>query len=225
MTTAKQLKARVRARMARTGERYAVARAHVVGGVVDSGPVVDAGWALRGGTDPDTAALANVLAHRGVTGPDGPLTEPLLLLVGGGLGAGYILWEFAHDDSRVVTLGFTHSWQYFDRRLATTVDRLGLDVAWSRTGGAAGAAEMLTSTLVAGDPAGRVSPGIYQVVFNRDVRGCGYVATIGNVSVGGPNRGQVSVASLPTNVNGVRVRTADDAGVEADKPFHLAVTC
>ena len=79
--------------------------------------------------------------------------------------------------------------------------------------------------LVAGDPAGRVSPGIYQVVFNRDVRGCGYVATIGNVSVGGPNRGQVSVASLPTSVNGVRVRTADDAGVEADKPFHLAVTC
>ena len=34
MTTAKQLKARVRARMARTGERYAVARAHVVGGAV-----------------------------------------------------------------------------------------------------------------------------------------------------------------------------------------------
>ncbi len=153
MTTAKQLKARVRARMARTGERYAVARAHVVGGAIDTGPVVDAGWALRGGTDPDTAALANVLAHRGITGPDGPLTEPLLFLVGGGLGAGYILWEFAHDDSRVVTLGFTNSWQYFDRRLATTVDRLGLDVAWSRTGGAAAAARALAATLDAGDPA------------------------------------------------------------------------
>ncbi len=153
MTTAKQLKARVRARMARTGERYAVARAHVVGGAVDTGPVVDLGWTLRGGTDPDTAALTNVLAHRGVAGPDGPLTEPLLFVVGGGLGAGYILWEFAHDDSRVVTLGFTHSWQYFDRRLATTVDRLGLDIAWSRTGGAAGAARALASTLAAGDPA------------------------------------------------------------------------
>jgi hypothetical protein len=153
MTTAKQLKSRVRARMARTGERYAVARAHVLGGAVGTGPVVDAGWALRGGTDPDTAALANVLAHRRVTGPDGPLTEPLLFLVGGGLGAGYILWEFAHDDSRVVTLGFTDSWQYFDRRLAATVDRLGLDVAWSRTGGAAAAARALTDTLAAGDPA------------------------------------------------------------------------
>ncbi|MFP5372815.1 MAG: BtrH N-terminal domain-containing protein, partial [Actinomycetes bacterium] len=166
MTTAKQLKARVRARMARTGERYAVARAHVVGGAVDPGPVVDAGWALRGGTDPDTAALANVLAHRGVTGPDGPLTEPLLLLVGGGLGAGYILWEFAHDDSRVVTLGFTHSWQYFDRRLATTVDRLGLDAVWSRTGGAAGAAQALASTLADGDAA-IVWPDRYQVGYRN----------------------------------------------------------
>jgi hypothetical protein len=153
VTTTKQLKTRVRARMARTGERYATARAHVVDGTRETSPVVDAGWALRGGTDPDTAALSNVLAHRGVTGPAGPLTEPLLFLVGGGLGAGYILWEFAHDDGRVVTLGFTHSWQYFDRRLATTVDRLGLDIAWSRTGGAAGAASALTSTLAAGDPA------------------------------------------------------------------------
>ena len=76
-----------------------------------------------------------------------------------------------------------------------------------------------------GDPATRNSVGIYQVVFNRDVRACGYVATIGNVSTGGPNRGQISVASLPSSVNGVRVRTANDGGVEIDRPFHLAVIC
>ncbi|WP_222267477.1 BtrH N-terminal domain-containing protein [Modestobacter marinus] len=153
MTSGKQLKARVRARMARTGERYAVARAHVLGAAAGGAPVVDAGWTLRGGTDPDTAALANVLAHRGVAGPAGPLTEPLLFVVGGGPGAGYILWEFDAQDGRVVTLGFTHSWQYFDRRLATTVDRLGLDARWSRTGGAVGAARALASALDAGDPA------------------------------------------------------------------------
>jgi hypothetical protein len=152
MTVAKQLKVRIRARMARTGERYSVARAHVVGTAAGR-PVMDAGWTLRGGTDPDAAALANVLAHRGVTGPDGPLGEPLLLVVGGGLGAGYILWEFEHDESRIVVLGFTHSWQYFDRRLGTMVDRLGLDVAWSRTGGSARAAGALASALAAGDPA------------------------------------------------------------------------
>lgn len=151
MTVAKQLKVRIRERMARTGERYSVARARVLG-PADRGPVVDAGWTLRGGTDPDTAALANVLAHRGVTAPDGPLSESLLLVVGG-LGAGYILWEFERDDSRVVVLGFTHSWQYFDRRLGTTADRLGLDVTWSRTGGTARAAASLASTLAAGDAA------------------------------------------------------------------------
>ena len=79
--------------------------------------------------------------------------------------------------------------------------------------------------LVAGDPAARTSPGIYQVVFNRDVRGCAYSATIGNVGVGGPNRGEISVASLGASVNGVRVRTADGAGAEIDKGFHLLVSC
>lgn len=152
MTVAKQLKVRIRERMARTGERYSVARAHVLrtGG---PGAVVDAGWTLRGGTDPDAAALANVLAHQRVSGPTGPLSEALLLVVGGGLGAGYILWEFERDDSRIVVLGFSHSWQYFDRRLATTADRLGLDVEWARTGGTARAAGALASTLTAGDPA------------------------------------------------------------------------
>ncbi len=46
MTSSKQLKARVRARMARTGERYAVARMHVRGAAGGDGPVVDAGWAV-----------------------------------------------------------------------------------------------------------------------------------------------------------------------------------
>lgn len=150
MTVAKHLKLRIRDRMARTGERYSVARAHVLG-AADRGPVVDAGWTLRGGTDPDAAALAGMLAHQGVTGPDGPLDEALLLVVGG-LGAGYILWEFERDGSRIVVLGFGHSWQYFDRRLATTVDRLGLDAAWTRTGGTARAAAALASALAAGTP-------------------------------------------------------------------------
>src|SRR5688500_15353793 len=98
MTSQKQLKSRVRARMAKTGERYAVARRHVVGdggassGVTD--PVVDHGWTLRGGTAPDASALANILANREVRGPDGPLSEALIFGIAGGMGAGYILWEF-----------------------------------------------------------------------------------------------------------------------------------
>jgi hypothetical protein len=155
VTSQKQLKARIRVRMAATGERYAVARAHLIGAGGDldhSGAVVDAGWTLRGGSDPDASALANLLANAGVVGPDGPLSEELILLVTGGLGAGYILWEFEHGDSRVVTLGFTNSAQYFDRRLSAAVTRLGLHADWSRTSGTVGAAAELRRELGAGQP-------------------------------------------------------------------------
>ncbi len=154
VTTQKQLKARIRARMAATGERYAAARAQLVGPADHDhvGPVVDAGWVLRGGSDPDAAALANLLANAAVAGPQGPLSEELILLIAGGLGAGYILWEFQHDDSRVVTLGFTNSGHYFDRRLASATTRLGLHADWSRTSGAVGAAAALRRELEAGQP-------------------------------------------------------------------------
>ncbi|MGH8921685.1 MAG: BtrH N-terminal domain-containing protein, partial [Actinomycetes bacterium] len=152
MTSRKQLKARIRARMATTGERYATARAHLIGNGAD--PLhIDHGWSLRGGTDPDAAGLAALLAHHNVTGPDGPLTEALLFGIGGGLGAGYILWEFKHDSSRAVVLGFANQWQYFSRRTERTLDRLGVHARWHRTGGARGAATRLTAELDAGHPA------------------------------------------------------------------------
>jgi hypothetical protein len=155
VTTQKQLKARIRVRMAATGERYAAARAQLVGPAGDhdhSGPVVDAGWVLRGGSDPDAAALANLLANAGVVSADGPLSEELILIIAGGLGAGYILWEFQHDDSQVITLGFTNSGHYFDRRLTKAITRLELQADWSRTSGAVGAAAALRRELAAGQP-------------------------------------------------------------------------
>jgi hypothetical protein len=155
VTSQKQLKARIRVRMAATGERYAAARARLVGADGDldhSRAVVDAGWTLRGGSDPDASALANLLANAGVVGPDGPLSEELILLVTGGLGAGYILWQFQRHDSRIVTLGFTNYAHYFDRRLSAAVTRLGLDADWSRTAGTVGAAAGLRRELGAGQP-------------------------------------------------------------------------
>ena len=175
MTSQKQLKSRIRERMARTGERYTVARARVLGpdgrhphpddrenapaenapaveAPAEEAPAVDHGYLLTGGTDPDAAALTHLLTHAGVRGPDGPLSEPLLFAVSGGLGAGYILWEFAHDDSRHVTLGFSHSWNYLGRRLEAALARLGLDADWHRTGGSAGAGKRLRAELGEGRP-------------------------------------------------------------------------
>ena len=103
MTTDKAFKRVVRARMAKTGERYAAARRTLIEGAADghhAEPTTDAGTAsgyrMRGGLHPETATLANVLANQGVvSGLTGePLTEAAILGIGGGLGAGYILWEF-----------------------------------------------------------------------------------------------------------------------------------
>ncbi|MFN2616379.1 MAG: hypothetical protein ABR581_04555 [Thermoleophilaceae bacterium] len=71
----------------------------------------------------------------------------------------------------------------------------------------------------------RTSAGHYQAIFNRDVRGCAYVATLGSVGATGPTNGEVSVASLASNVNGVSVRTANSNGTATNRSFHLIVNC
>jgi hypothetical protein len=141
MTEQKHLKARIRARMAKTGERYAAARRHVVG---DTRPDTDRGWTLRGGLHPDTSAVSHLLADAGV-----PVSEAMVLGIGGGLGAGYILWEFARHDARHLTLGFRHRWNYLDWN-DRTLDRLGATYRVHTTAGTKGASERLSAELAAG---------------------------------------------------------------------------
>jgi hypothetical protein len=122
MTARKHLKARIRARMARTGEPYVTARRHVVGEAEE--PRLDHGYRLRGGVHPDTSAVANVLAHHGViAGHTGaPLTEAMVLGIGGGLGAGYILWEFAKHNLKHPILGYRNRAAGDGRRLGLSAD-------------------------------------------------------------------------------------------------------
>jgi hypothetical protein len=160
MTSQKHLKARIRARMAKTGERYATARRHEVG---SAEPIArDLGWTLRGGVHPDSANIANALANLGspVTiaggGPEGLgggiISEAMVLGIGGGLGAGYILWEFTAHNAADLVLGYRYRWNYIDWT-QRTLDRLGATHRVSGTAGARGAAAALTSALEAGRPA------------------------------------------------------------------------
>ena len=71
----------------------------------------------------------------------------------------------------------------------------------------------------------RTAVGLYQVIFNRDVRGCFYNATVGDVGAAGPPGGQVTVGALESNANGVTVRTTNSAGELGNRPFHLLVSC
>ncbi|WP_206184872.1 BtrH N-terminal domain-containing protein [Thermoactinospora rubra] len=139
MTDKKQLKARIRARMAKTGESYTAARRHVVGATAEPR---DGDWVFTGGRHPDSAVVA------ALTG----LSEPLVFLAGGGIGAGYILWEFKRHDSVHLTLGFRHQWQYPGRWMAQTLDRLGVPYEHHTTAGAKGAARKLAEELDAGHP-------------------------------------------------------------------------
>jgi hypothetical protein len=74
--------------------------------------------------------------------------------------------------------------------------------------------------------AARTAEGRYQVIFDRDVRGCAYYATIGGPTAAAPpDNGQITVSSLASNVNGVDIRTTGAGGNDANKPFHLLVLC
>ncbi|WP_158881456.1 BtrH N-terminal domain-containing protein [Amycolatopsis anabasis] len=107
-------------------------------------------YRLRGGRQADVAAVRNVLAQRGVTGPDdGPIGEPLVFLASGGIGAGCLLAEFGHGGSKPLLLGFRSRWQSPREWIQSTVDRLGVEAA-VRTGG--GTRKRLTKELAAGNP-------------------------------------------------------------------------
>jgi hypothetical protein len=149
MTAHKHLKERIRARMARTGESYTTARRHVLNAL----PPAD--YRLLGGVHPDTHAIAGVLANRGLVAPHTgqPLSEAMVLGAGGGLGAGYILWEFKAHDSRSLVLGFRNSWQYPDRWAIKTCRRLGVPAAVHETGSAAKADAELRAAVGQGVPA------------------------------------------------------------------------
>lgn len=72
----------------------------------------------------------------------------------------------------------------------------------------------------------RFAAGRYQVIFNRDVRGCAYSATLGNPDATTPSTGQIAASQLPSNVNGVQVRTTDSTGSpNVNRNFHLVVVC
>jgi hypothetical protein len=163
MTTDKAFKRVVRARMAKTGERYAAARRTLIEGAADghqpetavgADPASPTGYRMRGGLHPETASLANVLANQGVvSGLTGePLTEAAILGIGGGLGAGYILWEFKSHDGPTLTLGFRNQWQYSADWTAKTLARLGIEPDLHETGGPKAAREALDARLDAGLP-------------------------------------------------------------------------
>ena len=83
------------------------------------------------GIHPPTAALTKILKFKGVINPitDEPFSEAMLLGIGGGLDAGYILFQFSHLPNPMLVLGFRNQWnntQAFLEYLTESL-RLGVD--------------------------------------------------------------------------------------------------
>lgn len=107
-----------------------------------------------GGVHAETAAIKNVLAYHGVKAPHTgqPFTEAMLLGIGGGLGAGYILWEFEKYEYASLVLGFRYRWNYSVAFLQNLASRLGAKTEVLETAGRKKAVEHLTQALENGQP-------------------------------------------------------------------------
>ncbi|MBX3083394.1 MAG: DUF4872 domain-containing protein [Anaerolineae bacterium] len=96
-----------------------------------SQPPTQPSTTVSGGVHSVTAALRGVATAHGIINPvtKTPYTEAMLLGLGGGLGAGYILWEFKAREFANIVLGFRYRWNYPAENLARLAARLGAVVA------------------------------------------------------------------------------------------------
>jgi hypothetical protein len=74
----------------------------------------------------------------------------------------------------------------------------------------------------------KLAEGRYQVIFDRDITTCVAAATlVRSVPPADPNAGtgQIAIAQIADNANGLRVVTAASGGAFADRAFHLLLSC
>jgi hypothetical protein len=67
--------------------------------------------------------------------------------------------------------------------------------------------------------------GQYEVIFDRNIMGCSFIAGVGVPGATSPPVGQATTAVRNGTTNGVFVLTTDSAGTAVNQPFHVAVNC
>ncbi|EIV92631.1 hypothetical protein [Frankia sp. QA3] len=76
-----------------------------------------------------------------------------------------------------------------------------------------------------GVTAGLTSAQNVEVLFDRDIRGCAYTATIGGKANDVPPPGFITASQRAGKANGVFVAMRNSDLTKAVLPFHLTVTC
>jgi len=150
MTAHKHLKQLVRARMSKTGERYATARRHVVGAHAST----NASGPTYAGLVPATTALRLVLAHAGVVDPPRgvPFSEQQLFLLAGGIGAGMFAFRYEKEDVSTFFVAGRHAWHDDEAYLRRACERLGANTVVKESAGAKAADKILDEGLANGRP-------------------------------------------------------------------------
>jgi hypothetical protein len=150
MTRQKHLKDAVRARMARTGERYTTAHRHLTTArtAPDRAGVAVGYPGFGGGRHHDSAMLAHVLTAAGVVaGSDGaPLGEPTVAGLAGGIGFMYFSFSYAGERPTMTIVPRIHPRPF----VLGALERAGIPHRVSETTSAAKAARELEEALAAG---------------------------------------------------------------------------
>lgn len=107
-----------------------------------------------GGYHDLTATLKNALTAMGVTAPHTgqPFTEAMLLGIGGGLGAGYILWEFKSHGAGSLVIAFSNLWNYTVRHMTNMCERINVQITVQETSGVKAAKANFDAAVAVGKP-------------------------------------------------------------------------
>ena len=107
-----------------------------------------------GGKNAETASLTNILQAQGVRAPHNgkPYSEAMLLGIGGGLGAGYILWEFKEHHAKVLVFAWQNRWQYPIQFYQNLCKRIDVTPTLRETGSQKAATQQLDEAMESGQP-------------------------------------------------------------------------
>ncbi len=151
MTAQKHLKQLIRARMQKTGERYATARRHLIGNFQNQNTDPTTRWHFPGNV-PATTALRILLTHHGVRAPHTgePFTEAMLFGLAGGIGIGVFAFYYQKEDHASFFLAGRHQWHDDAAYLDEALQRFGVKSVIQESGGAKAAEQQLRSALESG---------------------------------------------------------------------------
>jgi hypothetical protein len=151
MTRQKHLKQLVRARMEKTGERYATARRHVVRELPASSDTARDDSHLTGNV-PATTALRTLLTAAGVRAPHTkePFTEAMVYGIAGGIGIGVFSFLYEKENFASFYVAARHDWANDVRYLTRGAASFGADAAV--TEGAKATSQAIAKSLGDGQP-------------------------------------------------------------------------